>query len=791
MSPEKLALLVLQNSGDYINVITDPDGTIIGWNPAAERVLGWPAEEALGNRAEMFFSPEDRQAGVAKAEMARAAARGIAVDERWHVRRDGTRFWAVGEMTALRDGGALIGYSKILRDRTREREVEERLRIAQEAGGIGTFESLPARGTVLASAEFCRLWGIPAREEISLDEIFALIYQDDRARVHAWITKPSGGALDYLEHRIVRPDSGEIRWMARRGETMVDEGKSDPRYIGVCYDITERKRIEQNLLFLAQASAELAGLEDLQVTLDKIAFLAVPIFADWCAVDLLQEDGTLERVAVAHADPEKLSHAGDLHRRFPPDPNLPRGIWKVVRTGEAELVSEINAQLLAQLIEDPQRRAIMQALGFKSYIGVPLSARGRTFGAVSFFSAESARKYGMEDLETAVELGRNAAIAIENANLYRALQEADRGKDVFLATLAHELRNPLAAIMNGVSILQLASDDKNRIAHCGRLMERQANQLKRLVDDLLDVSRISAGKIRLKKEPANLAAILAGAVEANRAYIEAAHHELLVKLPGESTELMADPLRLSQVFSNLLNNAAKYTNPGGRIEVIIESSAAEWLVRVKDSGIGIAPSMLKSIFTIFTQVSHSVERSQGGLGIGLSLVDGLVRMHGGRVEAFSAGPEQGSEFVVHLPRNMPDAADPQEEPARVGTDGEKAAAARRILVVDDNVDAANSVTDLLRMLGHDASAVHDGPAAVAAALDSAPDIIIIDIGLPGMDGYEVARRIRAGTGSAKPLLIALTGWGQEQDRQSAFEAGFDAHWTKPVSLEQLREMGKN
>ena len=711
MSPEKLALLVLQNSGDYINVITDLGGIIIGWNPAAERVLGWPAAEALGNSAEIFFNPADRQAGVAKAEMERAAASGIAVDERWHVRRDGTRFWAVGEMTALRDGGVLIGYSKILRDRTREREIEERLRIAQQAGGIGTFESLPASGKVLASEQFCRLWGIPAREEIGLDEIIALIHVDDRARVRAWLGTPPGSALNYLEHRIVRPDSGEIRWMARRGERVVDEGTNGLRYIGVSYDITERKRIEQSLLFLAQASAELASLEDLQATLDKIAFLAVPIFADWCAVDLLQENGTLERVAVAHADLEKHSRADNFHRRLPPDPGLQQGIWKVVRTGEAELVSEINDQLLMQLIEDPERRAIMQVPGFKSYIGVALSVHGRTFGAISFFSADLVRKYSMDDLATAVELGRNVAIAIENANLYQALQEADRGKDVFLATLAHELRNPLAAIMNGVSILQLSMDDPKRIAHCSRLMERQAHQLKRLVDDLLDVSRISTGKIRLKKEQTNLAAIVAGAVEANRAYIEAAHHALLVKLPGESTELVADPLRLSQVFSNLLNNAAKYTNPGGRIEVIIESTAAELLVRIKDSGIGIAPSMLKSIFTMFTQASHSAERSQGGMGIGLSLVDGMVRMHGGRVEAFSAGLGQGSEFVVHLPRNASETAGPEEGPA---------------------------------------------PAARSA------------------------------------WLIALTGWDQEQEqeRERAFDAGFNAHWTKPVSLEQLRELGR-
>jgi PAS domain S-box-containing protein len=576
--------------------------------------------------------------------------------------------------------------------------------------------------------------------------------------------------------------SGELTPLKNNAEEAIG-------FVKILRDRTEQKRTEQDLKFLAQASAELGTLVDPQSTLDKLANLAVQFFADWCVIDLLQDDGTLKRLAAAHVDPNRVRLAQELMRRFPADPNAPHGAWNVMRTGQAELISIITEDILVRTFRNPAHLAAIRELGLRSYIGVPLSAHGKTLGVVSFICAESGRIYGLAERGLAEDLARRAAVAIENANLYRAIRQSDRGKDIFLATLAHELRNPLAAITNGLSIMKLAADDKQRNEQAARMMERQVGHLTRLVDDLMDVSRIATGKIELRKEHTNLASVLHAAVEASRPYMEQGNHKLSVTLPGSPAELFADPVRLTQVFSNLLHNAAKYTNPGGKIDVALECRPTEFIVRVADNGVGIAPDMLTKVFSIFAQVAHPLERSQGGLGIGLSLVDGLVRLHGGRVGAFSAGPDKGSEFVVHLPRtaeeNLRSMHDVVNQPS--GSSGEKARP-YRILVVDDNVDAAVTVADILGMLGQEVAVVHDGVAAVAAAIEKKPDVVLLDIGLPGIDGYEAARRIRALENGADIVLIAITGWGQDADKQRAREAGFDQHWVKPVGLEQLRRI---
>jgi signal transduction histidine kinase/CheY-like chemotaxis protein len=517
----------------------------------------------------------------------------------------------------------------------------------------------------------------------------------------------------------------------------------------------------------------------------------VPFFADWCAIDLLQEDGSLKRVAVAHADARKVQLAHEFHRRFPPDPNMARGTWSVIRSGQAQMVSEITNDLLEQAFSDPARLKIMKDLGVRSYIAVPLSTHGRTLGVITFFAAESGRLYRAEDLALAEDLARRAAVALEKADLYRTVRQSDHAKDIFLATLSHELRNPLAAIVSGLSVARLAIDDRERVVKYLGLMERQAGQLARLVGDLMDVSRISTGKIELKKELGSLTNIVKNAIETSRPQIEGGKHKLTVMLPDEPAMLSADPARLGQVFSNLLTNAAKYTNQGGDILVALECIPGEFVVRVRDTGIGIEPAMLKSVFKMFTQVTHPIERSQGGLGIGLSLVDGLVKMHGGSVEAFSKGLGRGSEFVVRLPRLDEEHAPPAPAPASPPEPGlsEDPAQPKRVLVVDDSVDAATTVGEILRMLGNEVVTVHDGLAAVTTAISMKPDVIILDIGLPGIDGYEAARRIRAQEGQRRRVvLIALTGWGQEHDRQRAYAAGFDQHWVKPVGMEQLKKI---
>jgi CheY-like chemotaxis protein len=372
---------------------------------------------------------------------------------------------------------------------------------------------------------------------------------------------------------------------------------------------------------------------------------------------------------------------------------------------------------------------------------------------------------------------------MENARLVTALREADRRKDEFLAMLAHELRNPLAPIRNAAQVLRAKGPPAGEVQWATEVIDRQVHQLARLVDDLLDVSRITRGKIELRKERVELGAVVRGAVEATRPLVEKWGHALGVSLPSEPVYLDADPTRLAQVVSNMLNNAAKYTDHGGHIAVAVERRGAEVLIRVRDDGIGIPKDALSRIFEMFTQLPGSVERSQGGLGIGLTLVRRLVELHGGAVEALSEGAGRGSEFVVRLPL-APAPEDPRQRPGDAGPP----APGRRILVVDDNRDAAESLGMLLGMVGHEVRVAHDGLEACAAAEEFRPDVVLLDLGLPKLSGYEVARRLREAEGGSDVLLVALTGWGQEEDRRRTREAGFDHHLTKPVELEQLRRL---
>ncbi len=366
---------------------------------------------------------------------------------------------------------------------------------------------------------------------------------------------------------------------------------------------------------------------------------------------------------------------------------------------------------------------------------------------------------------------------------FREREEADQRKDEFLATLAHELRNPLAPIRNAVQIMRLS--DGTPAAALSEMMERQVGQMVRLVDDLLEVSRITRGKIELRKSRVALAAVLEAAVETSRPLIESSHHELAVRLPAQPLYLDADATRLAQVFANLLNNAAKYTDPGGRISLDAAGEGEQVLVTVRDSGMGIVASALPRVFDMFVQIHQATDRAQGGLGIGLTLVRRLVEMHGGTVDAHSEGIGKGSEFSVRLPLAA-SAGSEAVQPASKGVSPVKAPP--RVLVVDDNRDAAESLGLLLQMLGADVSVVNDGGAALQALAVRPPLAVFLDLGMPGMDGYEVARRIRQRPDGGDLTLIALTGWGQERDRRRTQEAGFDHHLIKPADLSALQAL---
>lgn len=368
----------------------------------------------------------------------------------------------------------------------------------------------------------------------------------------------------------------------------------------------------------------------------------------------------------------------------------------------------------------------------------------------------------------------------------QALREADRRKDEFLATLAHELRNPLAPIRNAVQILLRQGPLSPEPQWALEVVDRQVTQMTRLLDDLLDVSRISHNKLQLRKERIELSAVMQNAVETSHPVIESGGHELSVELPSQPVYLDADPVRLAQVLSNLLNNAAKYTDAGGHIRLTGNRQGDDVLLSVKDDGIGMTGEMLPHVFDMFSQEKNGVERSQGGLGIGLSLVRAVVDLHSGSIEARSDGPNRGSEFLIRLPVSAPpDVERPKE---RCEKREEEGAPKHRLLIADDTRDSADALAMLLRMMGHDVQTAYDGEEAIQAAAQFVPDVVLLDIGMPKMDGYEACRRIRQQPGGSKMLLVALTGWSQEGDRRRTEEAGFDYHMVKPVDPQLLVEL---
>ncbi len=422
----------------------------------------------------------------------------------------------------------------------------------------------------------------------------------------------------------------------------------------------------------------------------------------------------------------------------------------------------------------------------RSWMAAPLVSRsGKNMGLIRL-SDKVDGDFSDSDEAALVQLAHIASVAIENARLYDELREQDRRKDEFLALLAHELRNPLAPLRNGLQVMRLAAGDASAVAQTRAIMERQLSHMVRLIDDLLDVSRISRNKMELRRARVLLSDVISSAVETARPAIEEAGHELTISLPPEPLHVDADLTRLAQVFGNLLSNSARYTPRGGHIHLSAERSGHEIVVWVRDNGIGIPIESLRSIFDLFSQVDRSIERSSGGLGIGLALVKGLVEMHGGAVTAESPGLGKGSTFTVCLPmleeRLEAAAADLSEEGPRPAGPG------RRILVVDDNRDGAASMALMLKLTGSEVQTAHDGIEAVEVAETFRPQVILMDMGMPRLNGYEATRRIRQQPWGRSVLIIAVTGWGQEGDKLQSKASGCDGHLVKPVSLPDLEKL---
>jgi signal transduction histidine kinase/ActR/RegA family two-component response regulator len=437
-------------------------------------------------------------------------------------------------------------------------------------------------------------------------------------------------------------------------------------------------------------------------------------------------------------------------------------------------------------------RPIARAAGFRSVTSSPLvSVDGAPLGMVSTHFGMVHRPSEQEIRRLDLYL-RLASDFIQRCKLEQvlhqneeALRDADRRKDEFLALLAHELRNPLAPIRYTLAANRKAGRTPEQQKRAEEVIERQVTHMSRLLDDLLDVSRITRSTLALKKMPTELTLVVGTALETARPILDAKHHALSLDLPKHAVRLDADPVRLAQVFSNLLINAAKYTDPGGHIQLRAAREGNEVVVAICDNGIGISADMMPRLFTMFSQADAALRRAQGGLGIGLSLVRGLVTLHGGSVEARSDGPGRGSEFIVRLPARAPVEETPEVE---VDTDAPMAGVGLKILVVDDSRDAADTCATLLALSGHHVQTAYTGRRALELAESFRPHALLLDIGLPDFDGYQLAAKVRAAPWGRGIILIAVTGWVQEEDRRRSFEAGFDHHLTKPIAAETVESL---
>jgi CheY-like chemotaxis protein len=614
--------------------------------------------------------------------------------------------------------------------------------------------------------------------------IFVTAYADEMHTAQGY----SLGAVDYILAPVV-PDilRTKVKVFVQLHRMTRQIQRQAAERVALAQEQAARAAAEEStgrFRFLVDLSDLLDQSLDLHARVQALVRFVVPQLGDFAALVLLNERGRVVRTEMAYLQPQSGLHSVSAERLM--DTRFAHAVQQAL-TGKAEISEEPGGARSCLSVKPlDERGADVLELGFPllSLAGFPLRARGRTQG-VLLLALREGRRFDSTAWSFANAAATRAAVMIDNALLYDKICEADARKNEFLAMLAHELRNPMAPIRNAVAILRAPDLNSSQRGWGLDVIERQVHQLVRLVDDLLDVSRITSGKIQLKLQPVRIAEVVAAAVETSRPLIESLRHELRLEISVEPLVVSGDFARLTQVFANLLNNAAKYTEPGGRIVLTLARSADEAVVRVTDTGIGIRPESLASIFELFAQADRTLDRAQGGLGVGLTLVQRLVELHGGSVLATSAGAGQGAEFTVSLPLRAT-IQDPQAEPGARAHD--TAAVGCRILVVDDNVDSAQTLATLLRMEGHQTEVAYDGPSALAQVQKMDPDVIFLDIGLPGMSGFQVARELRARPQPRGVALIAVTGYGQPADRQHALDAGFDHHLVKPVDLNVVREL---
>jgi PAS domain S-box-containing protein len=829
------------------------DGTITAWNDGAERLFGYSAAEMLGRSVSLLLEPED-VAGhqFVLSEVKRGVA--VAPYDATAVRKDGISIAISIAMAAIRDaGGTVIGVSQIARDISSRKRIEHELADVQHrlialanasssilgardvdavltatidlarqvfaADGyalwrgdqmgqwravrsLGISEEFAAR---IISAQSSRGNEVPFAEPLSVEDVQRHPFLADLRDAYI---REGIASLIVFPLVIVGARCGTLVFYSRVRRAFRDidiqVGAALANLAATALTTAElyaeqrtareaADHARQTATFLAQAATTLSASLDYEATLTAVAQLAVPTVADWCAVHMVGDSGRVERLAVAHVDPQKVALARRLEERYPADPNQPAGLHQVIRNGKSAFIPRVPEAFLDALARDDDHRRLLQDLQITSYMCVPLMARGRAFGAITFVSGESHREYSETDLRFAQELAARASLAVENARAYKRANEANRLKDEFLATLSHELRTPLNAVLGYTSMLRVGTLSAAKTNAALQTIERNASALKQIIEDVLDVSRIVAGRLRLNVAPVDLAAVVREAMASVEPAGEAKGVRMETMLDQLGTAVSGDAERLQQVVWNLLSNAIKFTPRGGKVQVRLRRVDSHVEIAVSDTGRGIDAAFLPFVFDRFTQEDASYAREHGGLGLGLAIAKHLVESHGGSIAVASDGPDRGATFTVKLPlmivhRGTRYPAD-SEPAARVGPtpvttlprlDGV------HVACVDDDPDSLHLLEDVLKSAGAIVTVSNTAGAALEAIGAEPPDVIIADIGMPGMDGFQLMRTIRHFGGRLATVpAAALTAYARSEDRIAALASGFQMHLAKPIDAAEL------
>jgi PAS domain S-box-containing protein len=850
-----LRLAAIVESSDDAIVSKDLNGIITSWNRGAEELFWYTADEALGQSIAIVIPP-DRLAEEEMVLAHIRRGERIRHFETIRLHKDGTLVPISLTVSPIRDAsGVIVGASKIARNisfrlviEAELHELQSRL-LALTTASASILESPDSAAVASAAIDIARevfaadgyaVWRAKASGSWQIVRSFGI--SDEFASRAIPLTGGSGVAFVPFAEPLVCEDVEETTIVAvmrdeyrregivsmivfpltirgQRSGTMVFYLRQRTAFrqvdihVGTAlanlvaaaltaadlYDEQRQAReaadhARQQAAFLAEAGTVLSSALDYEATLRAVARLSVPRIADWCAVDIVGVGGGLQRITVAHVDPKKVELARMLQERYPADPTAPGGVHEVIRTGRPAYMARIPPARLEAAGRDGEHLRIMRELNLTSYMCLPLTIQGKAIGAITFVSAESGRQYSAEHVRFAGELATRASLAIENARAYERANEASRLKDEFLATLSHELRTPLNAVLGYARMMRSEMLPPEKASSAWDVVERNATSLQHIIEDVLDVSRIITGRLRLNVEPVDLPGILRDAVATVMPAADARGVRVETLIEPLTAPVSGDADRLQQIVWNLLSNAIKFTPRGGKVQLRLSRVNSHVEVTVSDTGRGISPDFLPFVFERFRQADASFTREHGGLGLGLAIAKHLAELHGGTITASSGGPDQGTTFTVRLPLMI------VHQPVSLGHHRQHPQIDRRppelttsprldgihVLAVDDEPDSLDLLRTVLEGAGATVSTARSATDALGAIGDRVPDVLIADVGMPAMDGLQFMRAVRQMHEPVRSIpAAALTAYARSQDRVTSLASGFHMHLVKPIDPLEL------